>query len=46
MRLLRGLEPQEEVAEFGSSDDKEGSNNIPGDIVEENDDKGYEQENN
>lgn len=34
------LRPQEEVAESESSNDREGSNNIPTNIVEENRDKG------
>lgn len=38
--VLGALEPQEEVAESESGDDREESNNIPTDILEENKDKG------
>lgn len=42
-KVLGALEPQEEVAESESGDDREESSNIPTDIVEENKDKGMNQ---
>lgn len=43
---MGALEPQEEVAESESGIDREGSSNVLTDIVEENKDQGYNEENN